>query len=263
MINIDYKYKYLKYKNKLFKFQQGGNIMIQYRNDFGANINLRKKYIDVNDINDIGNTPLMNIIFNKLDIVDLDKYKDTCYINYKNIYTGDTALHIALYCYDKNKKYYYNIIIFLLNNGCDPRIKNNANQSIADLNLILPRMIGQLIYNRIDELNHYDEYDGKGFTKLMHSVNLNDVRTVIDMLNNGVNPNFQNPYDGKTALHYAIDNNFDDMIQLLLIYSNPFICDYFEKDDLFLLKNNKISNAFGKNCISYIKIKMYQIEYLS
>lgn len=226
-----YKAKYLKYKTKYLDFVKSSsanknNILIGGGNN----------YITADDIDDIGNTPLMTLIIAE-DFTNIHNYLDVP-VNYQNSYTGDTALHLAIKNYDTNNRENYDKVInLLLEHGANPNIPNKDYESVKsmnDSNENISESVKLNIERKVEQLlKHDNTINDEGMTPLMVYAKKFDIGNVYILLKEGVYPNMTNSQNGNTALHYALFNTPIEkekkvaMVNLLLNYlSNPFIRNF-------------------------------------
>ena len=248
-MNNFYKYKYLKYKAKYLQINRSEKQLGGYKN-----------YIEASDIDENGDTMLMRLILEG-NFTNIISHLGP--VNYQNSYTGDTALHLILRNYEsKDRDNYDKVIKLLLDNGIDPRIYNKNNESAQCMKIINLSMDSvKLLNNRLYLLQQHDSnYDSNGMTQLMIFARNLDIDNVKKLLKQGMNPNFQNPFTGDIALHYAVNisqksedfinnPNRTMVINLLLTYlSNPFIRNYGGSEGPSVSKSDNLY-IFGHRCI--------------
>lgn len=129
---------------------------------------------------------------------------------------GNNSLHLAVY--SRN----FDICKYIMNYNVDINSKTNIGESAIHIaaNLQEPKIFNLLIENDNINVNSQD-YDHE-FTPLHYSVNLNNIEQVNLLLKKNANPNIQDIY-GNTVLHYVI---MEENIQMLNIIINYNYVDY-------------------------------------
>lgn len=229
-------------------------------------------------VDEWGSTPLMHAC-ERGDLYGVSEFvkdpNNAHLINFRNPYTGYTALYFAIRSFKPKMttaKERNLIINILLDNGADPRILTRDRENVLTLlqpdankppyvSYVDPESISA-IWKKASLLQDHDNVSIKTYfsTPLMYAAEEGDIEKVKSYLKLGVNVNFQNPYNGKTALHYATDPMPNESLRanrtvianLLLKYgANPFIRSYGELfENAVLLHGLRISemmNYFGKD----------------
>jgi len=151
---------------------------------------------------------------------DLDQLKylvDGCDIN-MDIGKGNTLLHRAC---EYNR---YNIVLFLLQNGANPNIKDNEcfRTPLHLASMYATQQICELLMVNGADIN---DKAGGDMTPLMNAANRGDVSLVEYFLENGAHIN-DVTVQGYTALFWATVNNKPETVEILLKNgANKYIID--------------------------------------
>ena len=135
---------------------------------------------------------------------------------------------------------------YLLNNGADPNIQSSMGETplyqavemekISHVNLLLQKGANPNI-SQID-----------GVSPLHLAVNRQNILIIKELLKSGANPNNKTILYSQTPLHFAIKNNVDPMILLILVQYNGslFIKDKFEKTPLDYISSEEMRKVIEK-----------------
>ena len=135
---------------------------------------------------------------------------------------------------------------YLLNNGADPNIQSSMGETplyqavemekISHVNLLLQKGANPNI-SQID-----------GVTPLHLAVNRQNILIIKELLKSGADPNNKTTLYNQTPVHFAIKNNVDPMILLILVQYNGslFIKDKFEKTPLDYISSEEMRKVIEK-----------------
>ena len=135
---------------------------------------------------------------------------------------------------------------YLLNNGADPNIQSSMGETplyqavemekISHVNLLLQKGANPNI-SQID-----------GVSSLHLAVNRQNILIIKELLKSGANPNNKTILYNQTPVHFAIKNNVDPMILLILVQYNGslFIKDKFEKTPLDYISSEEMRKVIEK-----------------
>lgn len=227
-------------------------------------------FLDILDNN--GTTILYNLIkFNKIDILDLilknDRSKIGIHILDKKDIKGRTALH---YCVIFNNQECLNKLIEY--NG-DPYITDKNGNNIFFYSIIYKRI--DLLLNLFEKFKNFRIRNTDGENLLQVSINY-DIKDIYQFLITKTNINLNNKSKlyGTTALHQAIINNNNNLIDLLIKYKADLsIPDYLGNNVLhfaIMEKNSKLLLKFLElggidlnltNLNGFIPLNLYLTEF--
>ena len=135
---------------------------------------------------------------------------------------------------------------YLLNNGADPNIQSSMGETplyqavemekICHVNLLLQKGANPNI-SQID-----------GMSPLHLAVNRQNILIIKELLKSGADPNNKTILYNQTPVHFAIKNNVDPMILLILVQYNGslFIKDKFEKTPLDYISSEEMRKVIEK-----------------
>ena len=135
---------------------------------------------------------------------------------------------------------------YLLNNGADPNIQSSMGETplyqavemekISHVNLLLQKGANPNI-SQID-----------GMSPLHLAVNRQNILIIKELLKSGADPNNKTILYNQTPVHFAIKNNVDPMILLILVQYNGslFIKDKFEKTPLDYISSEEMRKVIEK-----------------
>ena len=135
---------------------------------------------------------------------------------------------------------------YLLNNGADPNIQSSMGETplyqavemekISHVNLLLQKGANPNI-SQID-----------GVSPLHLAVNRQNILIIKELLKSGADPNNKTILYNQTPVHFAIKNNVDPMILLILVQYNGslFIKDKFEKTPLDYISSEEMRKVIEK-----------------
>ena len=135
---------------------------------------------------------------------------------------------------------------YLLNNGADPNIQSSMGETplyqavemekISHVNLLLKKGANPNI-SQID-----------GMSPLHLAVNRQNILIIKELLKSGADPNNKTILYNQTPVHFAIKNNVDPMILLILVQYNGslFIKDKFEKTPLDYISSEEMRKVIEK-----------------
>ena len=135
---------------------------------------------------------------------------------------------------------------YLLNNGADPNIQTSMGETplyqavemekISHVNLLLQKGANPNI-SQID-----------GMSPLHLAVNRQNILIIKELLKSGADPNNKTILYNQTPVHFAIKNNVDPMILLILVQYNGslFIKDKFEKTPLDYISSEEMRKVIEK-----------------
>ena len=135
---------------------------------------------------------------------------------------------------------------YLLNNGADPNIQSSMGETplyqavemekISHVNLLLQKGANPNI-SQID-----------GVSPLHLAVNRQNILIIKELLKSGADPNNKTTLYNQTPVHFAIKNNVDPMILLILVQYNGslFIKDKFEKTPLDYISSEEMRKVIEK-----------------
>ncbi|KAM4013052.1 NF-kappa-B inhibitor alpha [Anomaloglossus baeobatrachus] len=142
-------------------------------------------------------------------------YRDTFYLNRQNKLL-QTPLHLAIIT-DQ-----YELAAKLLEAGCDPEMRDHAGNTALHIACKKGslRGVGVIVQNcksHLTPLLQYTNYDGH---TCLHLASINGFLAIVeDLIRLGADVNAQEPSNGRTALHLAVDKQNVDLVFLLLKYN--------------------------------------------
>ncbi|ARF09233.1 ankyrin repeat protein [Catovirus CTV1] len=163
---------------------------------------------------------------------------------------GNNSLHLAVYSRS------FDICNYIMNYNIDINSKTNIGESALHIaaNLQEPKIFKLIIDNSNVNVNSQD-YDHE-FTALHYSVNLNNIDQVDLLLKNNANPNLQDVY-GNTILHYII---MEENMQLLNVVTEFKYTDYTLNYNLWNIDGKLplhiVLNIHPQNIDTYLDIML-------
>lgn len=159
--------------------------------------------VDVNMINDNGDTLLMCAVEHRFNLIAEELIKLGIDVNNRNS-IGWTALFFAVI--DNN----CTMVNTLLANGANPDVKNSLEDTTLHLAIKRRRLI-DIIEMLIDKFEDVDVIDMEGNTPLIWACMNNDMKTTELLLKKGADPNRRNQY-GIYPLALTTDKQMQDLL---------------------------------------------------
>ena len=134
----------------------------------------------------------------------------------------------------------------LLNNGADPNIQNSMGETALYQAVEMEKLQHVILLLQRGANANIAQIDG--MTPLHLAVIKQNILIVKNLLKAKANPNFKSNLYEQTSVHFAIKNNVDPMILLVLVQYNGslFIKDKFGKKPLDYVKSEEMKKVIEK-----------------